>query len=410
MFGDYKTYRKFVPEYPKWKATRDLAEAKRIEYLKQNPNEVNNEDIQRSKSLLRAIDVMDEYSQKRAEDMEVVTNSVLSIAMEGVMIAGMGLFFLLSRTKPIKKLFEKFAKNPKHLNMLSTILPIGLGGAVGSVVLLPLYAWGAKAEVKASRKGRFEAMRTELNDPKTFAVLNSEQESELQTNLDKLSKEKEKKNPFKNFKEGWNSIKEMATETKPYLQQKMEFEQKLNENKIHFDKELTKDEIESAKRNQQLLTKMVEKIDIASQDYAENTELATTAILTVGTALEALFALGYDKLAQKMKWKSSGIPAALGLVALLSFSVFAASLQKQASRVGRFKVKQELIKNPEQLVYVSDEKTGEIKDVQIKQQEKQNMFKFLKDNDVFSLPREEAINTLKNNAFNSIISIITGRI
>ena len=31
-------------------------------------------------------------------------------------------------------------------------------------------------------------------------------------------------------------------------------------------------------------------------------------------------------------------------------------------------------------------------------------FKQIKDNDVFSLPREEAINTLKNNAFNSIIS------
>jgi len=32
--------------------------------------------------------------------------------------------------------------------------------------------------------------------------------------------------------------------------------------------------------------------------------------------------------------------------------------------------------------------------------------KFLKDNDVFSLPREEAVNTLKNNAFNTVITAI----
>lgn len=32
--------------------------------------------------------------------------------------------------------------------------------------------------------------------------------------------------------------------------------------------------------------------------------------------------------------------------------------------------------------------------------------KFLKDNDVFSLPREEAVNTLKNNAFNTVVTAI----
>ena len=48
--------------------------------------------------------------------------------------------------------------------------------AAGAILALtaasfPLYAWAAKAETKASRKGRFEAMRKELNDPKIFATL-----------------------------------------------------------------------------------------------------------------------------------------------------------------------------------------------------------------------------------------------
>ena len=58
-FGDYKSYKKYAPQYAEWKATRDLAEAKRQEYLRQNPSAINQDDIKKSKALLRAIDVMD---------------------------------------------------------------------------------------------------------------------------------------------------------------------------------------------------------------------------------------------------------------------------------------------------------------------------------------------------------------
>ena len=50
---------------------------------------LNQEDIQRSKTLLRAIDVMDENSQKRAEDMEVATETVVSTGLEIASTAGM---------------------------------------------------------------------------------------------------------------------------------------------------------------------------------------------------------------------------------------------------------------------------------------------------------------------------------
>ena len=81
-FGDYKAYKKFAPSYNDWKQSRDLADAKRQEYLRKNPSEINKDDIQRSRTLLRAIDVMDEYSQKRAEDMEVATEAVVGYGLE----------------------------------------------------------------------------------------------------------------------------------------------------------------------------------------------------------------------------------------------------------------------------------------------------------------------------------------
>jgi hypothetical protein len=62
----------------------------------------------------------------------------------------------------------------------------------------------------------------------------------------------------------------------------------------------------------------------------------------------------------------------------ISASIWGATIQKEAARVGRFKAKQELMNNPERLVYIPDEKTGEIKDVQISN-EKKGFFKFMKE-------------------------------
>ena len=379
MFGDYKSYKLYAPQYAEWKSARDLAETKRQTYLKQNPNEIRTRDIQTSKTILRAIDIMDEYSQKRAEDMEVAAESVVSMGLEVALIIGAGIGFLTTRLKPFQKLIEKYAKDNKKMQNIMAYTAMGIGGIIGSVAAFPLYAWAAKAEVKASRKGRFEAMRKELNDTKTFAVLTPEQEQEVNKNLKTLGLQKETKNPFKGIKESWETIKEMTTDSPEYLRQRMVFEQRLNSDIQHFNEELSPEEIENAKKDQQLLTKLVEKIDIASQDYAENAELATSTLITLAVGFGSLFTLGYEKLAQKFKWKQSSIPAGIGLLGMLGASIMSASIQKQAARVGRFKAKQELVKNPEQLVYVSDEKTGKITDIEVKPQEKLGMFKFLKE-------------------------------
>ena len=308
---------------------------------------------------------MDEYSQKRAEDMEVAAESVVSMGLEVALIIGAGIGFLTTRLKPFQKLIEKYAKDNKKMQNIIAYTAMGIGGIIGSVAAFPLYAWAAKAEVKASRKGRFEAMRKELNDTKTFAVLTPEQEQEVNKNLKTLGLQKEVKNPFKGIKESWETIKEMTTDSPEYLRQRMVFEQRLNSDIQHFNEELSPEEIENAKKDQQLLTKLVEKIDIASQDYAENAELATSTLITLAVGFGSLFTLGYEKLAQKYKWKQSSIPAGIGMLGMLSASIMSASIQKQTARVGRFKAKQELMNNPERLVYFPDEKTGEIKDVQI---------------------------------------------
>lgn len=379
MVSDYKSYKKFAPEYSSWKSLRNNEEAKRLEYLRQNPSEITYQNIQKGKILIRAINTMDEYSQKRAEDMEMATEQVIGMVGGIVGLVGAGIGLLFKDNKTLKKLCSKFVK-PENLKDATLLVATGAGTAVGVMASsIPLYPWAAKKEVQASRKGRFEAMRKELSDSKTFAVLTAEQERQLQDNLNKLASKKEKKSLSKSFKESLDTIKEMTTETKDYRRQRFEFNQRLNEDKKYLNSELTPEEIDNAKQDQQILTKLVEKIDIASQDYAENAELATNTIAASILALGALFSLGYEKLAAKMKWKSSAIPHILSLGAMLGISIFSAQIQKEASRVGRYKVKQELLRNPEQLVYVSDEKTQKIVDIKIKPDKKLSMLSFLKE-------------------------------
>ena len=377
MFGDYKSYKKYYPTYSDWKQNRELMNAKREEYLRKNPTDFDLDDLQRSKTILRAIDVMDEYSQKRAEDTEVATEFVISNGLEIALAIGSILGVVISSLKPIKNALSKYTKKANHPEIVRTAIGGVAGALVATLAAFPLFAWAARAEAKASRKGRFESMRKDLSDPKTFAVLTPEQEARLNENLAMLSVQKEKKNPFKSFGEGWRTVKEMVVDSPEYVYQKMLFEEELVKDAQHFDKELSAQEIEDAKRDQQLLTKLVEKIDIASQDYAENAELATSALITTGFAFSGLLTFAYEKLAKAMKWKVSSVPSIVGTLAMLGATIYGASIQKQAARVGRFKAKQDLMKNPSQLVYVKDEKTDEITDVQIKEEKKTNILKFL---------------------------------
>lgn len=378
-FGDYQSYKKYKPVYTIWKKERDTIDAKRLEYLKQNPSEINKEDIQRSQTLIRAIDIMDEYSQKRAEDMEVATESVVGMGLEAALFVGAGLGALASKLKPVADLMGKFTKGKKNAKIVNMAAPAAAGAFAATLAAFPLFAWAAKTEVSASRKGRFEAMSKDLKNPKVFAVLTEEQLAQAHKIAPSIRINDDKKK----ISNGLKSLKSMAVDTKEYRNQRKQFEMQMLEEEQHINDEMTPEEINKAKREQQLLTKLVEKIDIASQDYAENAELAGGILVAGILGSGAFFDLALQKILKKMNVKSASkisvITKIATIVSTIASSIFMAQISKQASRVGRYKIKQDLMKNPAQLVYVDDKKAREIGDIQIKQEKKPGMFKFLKD-------------------------------
>lgn len=379
-FGDYKAYKKYEPAYPGWKYARDAAESKRMEYLRRHPESIDQNDIQRGKVLIRAIDVMDEYSQKRAEDMEVATETAVGYGLDAAIFGGAAAGAVIGNLKPVKNfLIKHFGKN-KYSKYIGKGLPLGIGALAGMIAAFPMYAWAAKAEVAASRRGRFEAMRKDLKNPKGFAVLTEAQIKEAEQKAQNIVIDNRKKSPF-SFSNGFKTLREMATDSKEYKAHKKQFDLELLEAEKHMNDEMTPEEILKAKKDQQLLTKLVEKIDIASQDYAENAELATQTLVAGTLAFGTLFNLLLSKALKAMKIKSEGkITAIAQIVAAIIpviLSIASAQIQKQASRVGRFKIKQDLLNNPSKLVYVADENLADLKDVNVIQDRKEGLFKFL---------------------------------
>ena len=104
---------------------------------------------------------------------------------------------------------------------------------------------------------------------------------------------------------------------------------------------------------------MVRRIDVASQDYAENTELATNTITTLALGTGGLAGWLSHKIMKGLKIKGNGmvskaIPWVVGATLPLVAGIYSAKIQKQASRIGRYKIKQEMLNNPAELVYVED--------------------------------------------------------
>ncbi len=379
-FGDYKAYKQYEPAYSGWHDRREYEEARRREFLLRNPQSVDEKDIQRGKVLLRAIDIMDEYSQKRAEDMEVAAETAVGYGLDAAIFGGAAAGGLIGNLKPVKNTLQKYFKNSKNSKLIASVLPLGVGAIAGIIAAFPLYAWAAKAEIAASRRGRFEAMRKDLKNPKGFAVLTEAQTLEAKEKAKNIILEKEKKSHFQPGQRIKN-LREMAFDSKEYKMHKKQFDLELAEAEKHFNDKMTPDEILKAKKDQQLLTKLVEKIDIASQDYAENAELATQTAVIGALGLGTLFNLLLSKFLKTLKIKSEGkitaITQVISVVIPVALSIAAAQIQKQASRVGRFKIKQELLNNPEKLVYVADEDIQNIKDVSVDSDKKDNIFKFL---------------------------------
>ena len=379
--NSYQLSQTYKNEYLTWRNDKDLLAAKHQEYLRRNPDAINDYDLQRTKILLNAVDMMDKSRTKQANNFGTAFETATSLGLGYAAIGGTTLGFLATKLGFVKKHINKIVKkHPQSKNIINMGIT-ALSGVLGILATYPLYNSLSNIEGKIHQKRKLENIEKELNDPKIFVVLDEEQKKIFNENLAKIEKTRNKKNPTKIIKKELKTIKQLSKEALHYEKEQSKFKDKYKIDESLYDKQLSEKEIKNAKKDKVLLSILIKELNTKSQSYKEKIQKITDNLITISFALGSLFALSYERLAKKMKMKSSSIPAGLGVFLLISSTFFANWAQKRASHVGKFKAKQELMQNPEQLIYISKNKTNTIEDDEIKitPKEKTTTIKFLKE-------------------------------
>lgn len=376
IVDNYKEYRSYKPEYNSWKSQRDLNEQKKIAYLNDNPASKKDveETTKRAKIILNAVNVMDEYSQSRAEEMEQVTEAIISgctqpVAYLSVGLAGLTTLLFKDSKKAIIEACEGNFKNLTKIApaVIAIFLPI-------TIYTIATNIWAAKKEVQASRQGRVEAMNNDLASVKQFAILDENQQKKVDEIASTIKVDKKESNKIINAQNKLGIINSLKSMLKKDDSEKYIANVELNNDN------LSENDILEAKKDKELIQNIVEKIDIASQDYAENAELIVGTLSTLGMASGVLSGALVGVLTKMIKplQKYSAITGTIaGALISIASIIYGTKIQKQASRVGRFKAKNELLNNPEQLVYVDDKKYQDI-NADVKQKNKQSFISSVK--------------------------------
>lgn len=381
--------------YKKWETEQNDKDFQRERLYKKVP--ASKEELEYAKqygrTIVDAINTMDQYSVDKAEDIELASQNVLGFVNLGAIVGGSALGVMASKMDYFKKLF---AKNPN-----SKILPFAV--AWGPMLLLPMIIMpfamikSKTYEKEASRIARFQSREDELKDPKKFVIYTDEQLAEAKNIAKTLPEIPDKKkkglNPLTGYSDSIKTIKQLRNDYERYSQWKTEHIAAENERKSNLDKlTATPEEIKTAKKDQDNLTRAVRKVELYSQNYLTNVELAINSTLgldivaggIVGGITSGILALLQkikavkpdSKFVNKIKHTA---PIIAPFVLLIATSFYSIKAKKEAAKIGRFKAKQELLNDPHNFINYDDEQMQSVKDLKAPKEKEKGFVSKTKD-------------------------------
>lgn len=340
--------------YDKWEQQQADEKAQK-EYLAKNlqlPKDKVELTEAKAKTVIRAAEMLDNRSENNAEDMEMCT-SVLS------MLAVLPLAFL-----PMLGLKFKSQKASLMLNAGSLLATF--------VATSGLILWGTSKQKEASRIGRFQAKQDELKDVKNFVIYTPEQIDAAVKKAGQLPDEKSKKS----FIESFSNIKQVFKDKKAYKENQSKKDDK--EIETLKSKNYTPEQIAKADADKELIVDAVKDINIKAEEYSENVENAfdTLGVFSAVLALPVAYVMNkalklFGGKAAKYSSLISGLATGITTLSLLTAGT---TVQKEAARIGRFKARQDLMKDPASLMSFTEEQKAQAKDVKAENQ-KVSVFK-----------------------------------
>ena len=381
FFNSIKQVKANWQPYKKWEAEQDNKEFQRQDLHKKV--QTSKEDLERAsqygRTLIESINIMDQYATDKAQDVEMSSK----FAMEGVLLVlsvlGGGIGLMASKKPSVKNYLEKLMPNNKAFQkqVVSVVPTIAL-----PMLFFPfVIAKFASYEKEAARTARYQAREDKLKDPKNFVIYDKEQLNKAKeiakTLPDSIEKKKSELNPIANYNDSIKSVKTIIKDHKNYIKWK---EDHLNKEKVKIDNfdnlEVSPEKLKEAKIDQDNLLRTIKKIEVNSQNYLSNTEMACNMVLAfdliLGPALGGIIS-GITKLLQNFKVVSdtskianmvkASSKIASPLLLILATAAYSTKVQKDAARIGRFKAKQDLLKDPHNFITYSNEQLDSVKDL-----------------------------------------------
>lgn len=267
FFGSLFVSSKFVIN-PADKKNRKIRE----EFFKENKNEFKNV-IEKIKSELpdkqKYINVYDIINQNRIEKLKI-SGEVKQEAL-----------------KLCKQYMKKTAPNSRMI-IAGLVAPFVL--QIGSFILGSAYA--TKMQVESSKVARYQARNT-LKDPKYFVSYNPEQIEQAKKNLEK--------NPKKDYKSKlksgmFKSISSVLRDTKEYKAWRKNY----NSETQKITRPLSSQEIIEAQKDQEVIQRVIKKINNQAEIYSTNMEVAANVIMNGTPVLGGLVGWGLSIILNKL--------------------------------------------------------------------------------------------------------------
>ena len=374
--------RKNYTKYDEWEQ-KQADERAQKEYLAANleiPEDKLELTNKRAQTVIRATEIMDARSEDNCENMEQLTGLLSSIPIFALTFAQMPLInftekkltskyydkvkkineeiqkggltrdVLDAKLKEKSRLLEKASKITKKVrsNGPFAVMGLMLATAVGMIL------WSNSKQKEASRIGRYQAKQNELKGLESFVVYTPEQIEKAKEIAKNIPDEKER-----------NSISKMIKELKDVAKDKKAYEEWLSQkdpNEIEKLKSVNLTsgggQLQRAQEDKELIVDAVKEINIKAEEYSENVENAFDTLGTLSWLIAAPVGLGINKIlkALKVNPKIRGIVSvATPLTVSMTLSMSGTVEQKQASRVGRYKARKDLLKNPARLMAFSED-------------------------------------------------------
>lgn len=394
--------------YKKWEIEQQKKEKQNEELRKKyppTPEELGRAN-QYGRTIVDVINTMDQHSIDKSEDAGVALDYFLFPLVLTTMFGGYGLGSIIG------KQVDKTKFGPK----LKNIGPFwGLVGVIiaNTVLLPPIKIFQAKITKQASRIARFQTRENDLKDSRNFVVYNDEQLQEAKKIAETLPEIKENRqekfsndtfNPIASYSRTKKTFNELKNDEANYDQWKEKY-LKIEEQKKESFKTLnpSKEELSRAEKDRDTMLNTIKKVENNALEYYNNMEMAlylvnkvvSVASLTLGAGLTGLITLAVEKSKTLKNNKIANflkpVPIVLSVIADLIIMAPSNKLIKDAARIGRFKAKQELLKDPQNFIAYDDEQKKTVNIGDIPKEKYKGLFARFKDD-------LKAIKQLQNDA------------